>query len=652
MAYESEPLDILPGIFMEASRYASQGRYVDGSNVRFWKGFPERIGGNSRIADQALYRPGRAMQPWRSLGGTQFVAFGHALGVQLFQSGSLTDISPVGSGGYSTLTLAVSSISGAFTAGETVTTANGGSAKLVAGGSSSPLLISGDNGTAKLALTGMSGSFLDGETVVASGGGTARVRLGGSSSPLFVYDDSGTFTGTLTGQKSGATGTISSKTTLWTGTLTGGSSGKTATVDLVSQTHPTDTGTSNPWGGSTWGDSVWGGADSLFSSTSDAQVWEFCNWGEDLIAVPRGGAVYSFDTSAYIADPTTNLVPISNAPATALGCFLNQSNRTLILFGAHDGSQNDSCNIRWCDEEDFTDWTADPSNTAGSIRCESGSLIRGAMSAKNTFLISTDTVIYTFQYVGLPFVFALNQIATGSVLIAPHAWAEQDGITYWMGEKGFYQYDGAVYPLPCDVHEFIFGTGNAAGNLNAVQSFKIYCGTLRAFNEIWWFYVSNDATDFEVDKYVCYNTVEKTWHIGDKARTCWIDKSVVLAYPIAAKANGSIHAEEFGATDDGQSIDYFLRTSDVEINDGTTILHNRMLIPDYERITGTHNLSVISRGWPARSPTTKGPFPTSETTETISVRARGRTLQFEWSGSDDFRMGRWRYRVTGHGENP
>lgn len=642
MAYEALPIDLLPGIFKEASEYASQGRYIDGSNVRFWKGFPERIGGNSRIADEHVYRPARSILGWRTLDGSQMMGIAHARGVEVLQGGSLYDVTPSGTNGYSTLTVSVGSVTGGpYQSGETVTTANGATGKLTQASAASPLYVSGDNGTLKISLTSMSGTFLIGESVSASGGGSARVMLGGSSSPIYVYDDTGTFTGTLTGAVSGATGTISSTAVLWTGTLTGGTSGATSTISSVSETNAIDSGSTTSWGESTWGSSVWGGTESLYASVDDAMVWSLANWGEDLIACPRNGGIYTLDSSAFLADTTTNMSLISGAPSRALGIMMSDTNRTLIAYGAHDGSAEDPVNIRWCDEENYTAWTASASNTAGSLRCENGSTIIGMMRARSAFLVSTDTAIYQFRYIGAPFFFSLTQIASGSTLIGPNAWAEQDGVTYWMGNNGFYVYDGSVAPLTCDVHGYVFG------RINSVQSVKVFCGVCRAYNEVWWFYVSADST--EIDSYVCFNTVEKTWHIGSKSRTAWLDSSVVFSYPTGVKSDGSIHAEEYGTSDNGSPLNYTLETSDVEIQDGSIFLHNRMLIPNFDRISGTHSVSIETRGWPARAPRVKGPFSVLSSTEKISVRARGRHMRMSLSGSDDFRMGRWRYRVTGHG---
>lgn len=648
--YEAEPIDILPGIFKEASEYAAQGRFIDGDNVRFWKGFPERIGGNQSIADPKLYAPARAVRSWRSLAEAQYIGYGHARGVQLLQGGSIYDITPQGTNGYQTLTVVVGSITGGpYQAGETVTTANGGSAKVVTAAASSPVRLSGDNGTLKANLSGISGSFLTGEVLTFSGGGTAICFLGGSSSPIYAIRETGTCTGTVTGGTSAATATVTSSVTLWTGTLTGGTSGATSTISSVEETGDIDGGAITAWGDGSYGSSVWGGSESLYSSVVDPTTWTMANWGEDLIACPRGGKIYIQDISAFEAAlPTITRMAIlsNNAPANALGIFMNEANRTLVAYGANTGSvsspgSDDLVNIRWCDEEDYTTWVSTSANTAGDLRCENGSIIVGVMSARGGKLVSTDSAIYLFRYVGLPFVFSLTQIAEGSAVIGPNGSVELDGITYWMGKDGFYFYDGSVQPLPCDVHQHVFS------RLNVVQGFKVFCGPLRSYNEVWWFYVSSDGV--EIDSYVAYNTIEKFWHIGSKSRTTWLDTNLTVAYPVGTEADGTVNAEEYGTTDNGDPLAYSLETNDIEVDDGTVFLHNRMLIPDYDRISGEHNVTIETRGWPAKAPRTKGPYPVTSTTKKISVRARGRMMRFLFEGTDDFRMGRWRFRITGHG---
>ncbi len=733
MAYNARPIDILPGIFKEASGYAAQNRWIDGNNVRFWKGFPERIGGNDALTTGLTLCPARGMHIWRALDGSELIAFGHARGQQVMTSGVIYDVGGIAGGPPSirgkilnasvtctisngspcvvTLTsnpddafdegsgdqrvsirftttgalptgLSVgttyylnqitnttfnvsSTPSGAsintssagsgthtctvwagFTEGEAVTNSAGGSAVAARDSDDEYVYLTADNGTFRVTLSGMSGTFIAGERCTASGSNTTcRVRANDSSSPIdcYEYPTSGGFNGTLTGEVSGASGTITSSLTYWyerpdskafKSFAIGGSSG------------------SQVW---TW-DWTYGGyldsrdysgtvlEDAVYASSSQATTWTFASWGEDLISCPRGGKIYHLDTRAFLDGTSSTVTTLSaNAPATALGVFMSDVNRTLVAYGAHDGTSDDPLNIAWCDEEDFTTWTPATSNTAGSIRCEDGSEIVGVMPTRGGHLISTDKSIYSFQYIGLPFVFGLQRIAQGPALIGPMSGTEMDGLNYWMGQDSFYVYDGAVRPLVCEVHQYVFS------RLNRVQGYKVCCGTVKKFHEVWWFYVSTDATDNEVDSYVAYNTVENTWHIGDKARTSWVDTNVAFNYPVGTKPNGYVNIEEYGVTDDGASIAYTLKSHDIESGDGTPYLHNRMIIPDYERINGTHTVSIEARGWPQRAAVTKGPYDITSSTEFIPVRARGRTLRFSFAGSTDFRMGRFRMRITGHG---
>ena len=118
---------------------------------------------------------------------------------------------------------------------------------------------------------------------------------------------------------------------------------------------------------------------------------------------------------------------------------------------------------------------------------------------------------------------------------------------------------------------------------------------------------------------------------------------------MATELDGTINGEELGLTNNGDPIPYTLETSEIEVGDGQVYIHAKKLIPDYNRIDGTHTVGITTRGFPQRVARTHGPFDVTESTEFLSVRARGAMVQFNFAGEDDFRMGRWRYRITGKG---
>lgn len=549
-----------PGLYRIASEHASRNRWIAGGNVRFWRGFPERVGGWSPITSETLETPARGVLAWRALDGTQFFAFGGASYLTLLQGGVLDDITP---DDYVSRVFTISGVTGTWTVGETITgDTSGETCELIS-----------DGGTV-LNVGAVSGDFTVSETITGDGAGNPS-----------------------------------------------------ATLDAIAFGGQVDASATVGWGDTTWSNSVWGGEANLFSSITHPTLWTMDHWGEDLIACPRSGKIYHW---AKTGSPYAPAVQVTNSPANALGIFIADVRRILVAYGAHDGSANDPVNIAWTDEEDFTDWTPTATNTAGSIRCETGNEIVGVVKTRGGFMVSTDTAVYSFRYIGGNAIFALNKVADGIGLIAPHAGVDAGGIVYFMGRDNFYVYDGTVRELPCDIHNDIFD------NIDRTQVYKVYADTNRKFSEIWWHF---PGASVENDRVAVYNLMDKAWSIMEFGRTSWTDDPEVFQYPCGTDVNGSIFAHERGTKGDGASIAYTLDSGDIEIMDGNQHLHVRAVIPDYERITGTHTLNLEARAHPMRSPTTKGPYSITPSTYHLPVRTRGRQVRLKFSGSDDFRLG-------------
>ena len=584
--YNDRPLEVLPGLYKETSGYAARGRYVDGNNVRFWKGYPERIGG------------------WDNL----------------VAAGTLA----------STITVTVASPA----------VVSWTAHRLVAG---QPIVFT-TTGALPTGITAGTTYY-----VIAAGIATDTFRFSATLAGAAV-NTSGTQSGvhTATASAAPARGAVAWKTLAnvqYAGYGTAHGLFLMQGGNIINITPATgftlgniNGATTFGWGDSTWGNSVYGGAETIYTTTSVPLVWTLANWGEDLVACPRGQGIFSWDASTGTG--TTSAL-ISGAPTSANGLFVSDVNRTLVLYGAHDGSALDPLLIRWSNQEDFATWTPSALNTAGDIRCEDGNEIVGAIPARDGHLICTDTATYIFRYVGGTFVFSLNKISTGPSMISPHAGVQDSlGVTFWMGPRSFYAYDGTVIPLPCDVH------GDVFDNINIGQRFKVYCGTIKEFNEVIWFYcrVGSD----EINACVAYNTIEKTWWQGNVSRTSWVDKSVVVDYPMGWASTGMIYAHEYNDTDDGSPIPYLLETADIDTGDGM-FQHQRKFIPDYERITGTHTITIVNKGYPNRAETTSGPYSVTSATTQLSVRGRGREIRIRYEGSDDFRMGKPQIRARPHG---
>lgn len=90
------PLDIPPGLVADDSSFSAAGGWADGSNVRFWRGRPQVIGGWERLAADPLGGVCRTILPWTDSAGTLNLAFGTHTGLQVWRDGVLHDVTPTG----------------------------------------------------------------------------------------------------------------------------------------------------------------------------------------------------------------------------------------------------------------------------------------------------------------------------------------------------------------------------------------------------------------------------------------------------------------------------------------------------------------------------------------------------------------------------
>ena len=96
------PFSPPPGLVTDDGGFAPGGRWIDGSNVRFWNGRPQVIGGWQRRISTQVAGTARTILEWKSSAGTSYVAYGTATRLYVETGGTLYDITPTGafSGAY------------------------------------------------------------------------------------------------------------------------------------------------------------------------------------------------------------------------------------------------------------------------------------------------------------------------------------------------------------------------------------------------------------------------------------------------------------------------------------------------------------------------------------------------------------------------
>jgi len=201
-------------------------------------------------------------------------------------------------------------------------------------------------------------------------------------------------------------------------------------------------------------------------------------------------------------------------PVSTLQVITSAIQEFVIAFGSNSyngGTYSSTFNpmlVRWSDQANAYQWIPQVTNQSGEFALSNGSYIMGARATRQEILIWTNTALYTMQYVGFPYVWSFQLLMDNISVMSPNCMVTINNITYWMGTSKFYKYDGTVHTLPSTLRQYVFD------DLNINQAFQVFAGANEGYNEVWWFYVSNESIDNSIDKYVIFNYLDNSWAYG------------------------------------------------------------------------------------------------------------------------------------------
>jgi hypothetical protein len=346
-----------------------------------------------------------------------------------------------------------------------------------------------------------------------------------------------------------------------------------------------------------------------YGNFSEATTWSLDNWGEYLVAChTEDGRLLEWQLGTGV-----KAAVVANAPTNNSGIIVTEE-RFIFALGAGGNPRK----VQWCDREDNTTWTPAATNEAGDIELQTSGQIMTAIRTKGQTLILTDVDAHTARYAGPPYVYGFERVGTSCGVISRKAVADVDVGVFWMGQRGFYLFDGnSVNELPCEVHDYVFG------DMNPAQQSKIWSLNNGQFGEVWWFYPSANST--EIDRYVVFDYKEQHWLIGNLSRTSGVQRGV-FKYPFMTNTDVDLLEHEVGYNMDGSSI--FAETGPISIGTGENIMSVTKLIPD-ELTQGDVSLTFKTRFHPNDTESSHGPFDPSNPT---SVRFTGRQMRMRVTG--------------------
>lgn len=614
-----QKLTFRPGVNREGTDYANEGGWYDCDKIRFRSGFPEKLGGWTRLSNESFYGVARSLWNWVTLDSTNYLGVGTNLKYYVERGGLYYDITPIRK--------TVNPMLGAVPPGSGnpfSTSANTLSADLLVGATSLDLTSAASfpNSPGVLLIdfeqifyTSKSGNTLLG-LIRGYNGTTEAVHSTGSS----VYSSTVTVTDNSNGVVqndfvtfSGATGpvggipaadlngehqvfnvininqyTINIPDVFSSSAATGGGAAVVAAYQITTGLDVYIVGTG--WGAGPWSRGGWGSGSSIGGGIGQQlRLWSNDNFGQNLVIAPRNGEIYYWIAATGTGVRAQLLSDLSTAegfsgqfvPNQTLEVSASSIQRFVIAFGAnpydpYDANTDfDPMLVRWSDQENPYQWVPDITNQAGEFRLSHGSTIVTSINTRQEILVWTDSALYTMQYLGPPYVYKFDILMDNISIISPNSAITINNITYWMGDGKFYQYSGRVETLPCSLRQYIFN------DINKTQAYQIFSGGNEGYNEVWWFYCSTNSN--VVDKYVIYNYLDKVWYFGSLGRTAWLD-SGIRSYPMAADYNSRMLYHESNVDDVAGltplPIDAFIQSSDFDIGDGHNFGFVWRILPD------------------------------------------------------------------------
>jgi hypothetical protein len=652
-------LNLKPGFHRESTQYSEEGAWFDGDRVRFREGKPENLRGYEKRITEGLLGTVRDLTTWTNNNTQKLLALGTEQQLGILYSDQVFDVTPI----IKTVSVGDSGTQGNFNTsiGSTRITVSITNHGAVVGDwvvfSSTSINGFATNGrdfssaefggptfqtvsVQDLNLFSVSTLIAAASTETNQGHGTTGFLLetgplnniqglGYSAGNYVVEKDSGTATGTTTNKLVDSTQNFI--TTVHIGdkinNITDSTTAIITAIDSNTQlTLDTDIMASgevyiifDPLANNT---RAWNAASPASNITFKATQWSLDNFGEDLLAVRRGGQLLHWDASQSAWPVRTSIV--ATGPSKINSIIVSPNDRHVLALGTNEvvTSVFNPLLVRWSDREDYEDWTPSISSTSGELQLIGGTEIIGGIRTRNAIHVWTDTSAYALNFVGPPFIFKPTELGTNCGLVGPHAAIDVDGVSYWMGTSDFFVFDGRVRRLDCTIRRFFFDSFNIS------QSDKVYAGLNSEFSEVVWVYPKEDSQ--EPDSYIAYNFSENVWTSGTGFFTTYEDNRVftdVITTGSVEKGGTSFiwNNEPKDVFDgDGVALTSFIESADMDIEDGDDLMFINKLIPDITINTGYLKFTITTRQYPTSSEVVKGPYPIDSGTDKIDLRVRGR----------------------------
>lgn len=376
------------------------------------------------------------------------------------------------------------------------------------------------------------------------------------------------------------------------------------------------------------------------ASVTNVKDWSFGAWGAEIVC-----SIYSTDASGgglFYQTGTTAAAKITQAPARIVCSVVSPTRRQVLAFGCNEevsGTFNPLC-IRWCDIEDYTDWTSTASNNAGEYILPAAGEIMGAQEVGPYIAVWTNQELFLGEYVGDPGeTYRFRRVDKNCGLVGSKLKATLNGVTYWLTtDMRFVRWapGTAVETIPCPIMaDFRDNATDAAGR------YIYFAVPVSKFGEIWFFYKDvRDASAVHCSRYLACNVADNLWFRGQMTRSAAVEAGAVALSPYTPSRFGSylsadaltVHRQESGASADGAALSWSITSADqvLDPNQGVMV---RGIVTDIDQQVGDITLTLTLKERPGSTATTKGPFTLAVGATKKDFRASGKYIAVKFGSS-------------------
>lgn len=298
-------------------------------------------------------------------------------------------------------------------------------------------------------------------------------------------------------------------------------------------------------------------------------TWSFVN---------LGGRLYMSRAGENIADSLFTWNPAVGGIATVVAnspggsqVFTTSEGFLMLVSGK---------TVKWPSQDNVTVWTPAVTNSAGDLDIPAASDILAGRSVLKETLMWTSEDLWRLNYIGAPLYYGAEPAGGECGLLGTHCVSVVGGVARWMGPNGFFQYDGYVRELKCDVRDYVFG------DIKRSMGHRFFTVSIPRHNEIQWWYLSSTATEVP-DRYVSYNYANDTWSKGTMSRAAgasgWPSSSpgfglAIESTPLMFDVDGTtVYVHENPASLPAGA---YLESGPLPIGDGSRVMKIQKLIPD------------------------------------------------------------------------